>query len=251
MTMDAGTSKYVAVRSSLLRRISDMEVGDRLPSESALCDEFGVSRITLRHAVDGLVQDGRLTREHGRGTFVSAPQPGVHYPERFADLVTGFHRQQTSAGHTVTTRVLGQELVPADDEVARLLELPVGESVIKLVRLRYVNGQLHQHVVTFLPYARFPEALTTDLTEGSLYDYLHDKYGITLARNDLTVRVVEATPEIAMNLFVEPGLRLLSIASTVFTADDTPVAFGIARHTPENSEIDLSLRVADPSLKEA
>jgi len=251
MSIDAGTSKYVAVRSSLLRRISEMQVGDRLPSEPVLCEEFGVSRITLRHAVDGLVQDGRLTREHGRGTFVSAPQPGVHYPERFADVVTGFHRQQTSAGHTVTTRVLRQELVPATADVARLLELSMGDSVVELVRLRYVNGQLHQYVVTHLPYARFPGTLTTDLTEGSLYDYLHDQYGIVLARNDLTVRVVEASPEIAMNLSAEPGLRLLSIASTVFTEDDVPVAFGTARHTPENSEIDLSLRMAGPTPKEA
>lgn len=251
MGTSAGTSKYRAVRETLLERISTMRIGARLPSETELCDEFGVSRITLRHAVDGLVQDGRLSREHGRGTFVSAPKPGVHYPERFADVVTGFHRQQTSAGHTVTTRVLRQELVPASSGVARLLGIPLHEIVVELVRLRYVNGQLHQYVVTYLPYARFPETLTADFTVGSLYDFLHERYGVTLTRNDLTVRVEEASAEIALNLAVENGLRLLSIASTVFDAEDSPVAFGIARHTPENSEIDLSLRMTGVPSKEA
>lgn len=251
MTLDAGTSKYMAVRGSLLDRISAMHVGDKLPSESVLCDEFGVSRITLRHAVDGLVQDGRLSRQHGRGTFVSEPQPGVHYPERFADVVTGFYRQQTSAGHTVTTRVLRQELVPASDAVARCLEIAEGETVVELVRLRYVNGQLHQYVVTYLPSARFPDTITADFTVGSLYDYLHEHHGVRLTRNDLTVRVDEATPDIALNLAVATGLRLLSIASTVYDQDDAPVAFGIARHTPENSEIDLSLRMAGTPPKEA
>lgn len=251
MSIDTTTSKYVAVRARLLEQISQMQIGDRLPPEPALCEEFGVSRITLRHAVDGLVNDGRLSREHGRGTFVTAPQPGVHYPERFADVVTGFHRQQTSAGHTVTTRVLRQELVPASEGVARQLDERVGSSVIELVRLRYVNGQLHQYVVTHLPYDRFPEALTADFTTGSLYDYLHDRYAVTLVRNDLTVRVDAASPEIALNLAVETGLRLLSIASTVFDSESRPVAFGVARHTPENSEIDLSLRMAGVTTEEA
>ena len=251
MASTTGTSKYRAVRDSLLERISSMRVGDRLPSETVLCDEFEVSRITLRHAVDGLVQDGRLIREHGRGTFVSAPRPGVHYPERFADVVTGFHRQQTSAGHTVTTRVLRQELVPAGERVARLLDLPVGDSVVELVRLRYVNGQLHQHVVTYLPYERFPDTVTADFTSGSLYDHLHERYGVTLTRNDLTVRVEEAAPDVALNLDVEVGLRLLSVDSTVFDTDERPVAFGTARHTPLNSEIDLSLRMAGPTPQEA
>nr|WP_241740085.1 MULTISPECIES: GntR family transcriptional regulator [Microbacterium] len=245
--MSPGTSKYRAVRSSLLERISTMAIGEQLPSEPVLCEEFGVSRITLRHAVDGLVQDGRLAREHGRGTFVTQPQDDVHYPERFADVVTGFHRQQTAAGHVVTTRVLRQGLVPVDDETARQLDLAPGEAVIELVRLRYVNGQLHQYVVTCLPSTRFPDCLTADFTTGSLYDFLHERYGVALSRNDLVVRVDEATPEIALNLDVEPGLRLLCIGSTVFDAADAPVAFGVARHAPDNSEITLSLRTAPPA----
>lgn len=243
MKRPAGQSKYQAVRQHLLTRIATMEVGDRLPSEHQLCDEFGVSRITLRHAVDGLVLDGRLTREHGRGTFVSAPPADTRFPERFADEVTGFFRQQTAAGHHVRTRVLRQELGPADAALAAELGIGVGDTTVELVRLRYVNEQLHQHVVTWLPHERFPEVATHDFSSGSLYDFLRERYGVVLARNDLVVRVEEATPDVALNLDVDADLRLLSVASTVFDLDDSPVAYGIARHTPSNSEIDLSLRV--------
>ncbi|MGO2751123.1 MAG: GntR family transcriptional regulator [Pseudoclavibacter sp.] len=242
MEANAGTSKYLAVRKSLLERISTMEIGERLPAEPTLCAEFEVSRITLRHAVDGLVQDGRLTREHGRGTFVSEPQAGVHYPERFADEVTGFHRQQTSAGHTVKTRVLRQGLAPASEAIAKLLGIDFAATVVELVRLRFVNDQLHQYVVTYLPYERFPDAQTADFSEASLYAYLNERYGVTLHRNDLVVTVEEATPEIALNLDIAVGTRLLGISSTVFDADGRAVAQGTAWHTPENSEISLSLR---------
>lgn len=251
MEGQTGRSKYRAVRDDLLQRISNLEVGDKLASEQALCEEFGVSRITLRHAVDGLVQDGWLTREHGRGTFVTEPKAGVHYPERFAEAVTGFYRQQTAAGHEVTTRVLRQELIPADETTARILDITAGERVIELVRLRYVNDQLHQHVVTHLPYEKFPDCATQDFTSGSLYDYLRDAYGVTLARNDMRVSVAEAAPDVALNLAVEPGLRLLSVASTVYDDLDRPVAHGTARHTPVNGEIEFSLRVAGPNLQEA
>lgn len=244
MEMSAGTSKYVAVRALLLERLSAMTVGERLPSEKELCEQFGVSRITLRHAVDGLVQDGRLAREHGRGTFVTEPQPGVHYPERFADEVTGFHRQQTASGNVVTTRVLRQELLPADDEIARRLGVAPGVGVVELVRLRFVNGQLHQHVVTYLPHDRFPAVFSADFSAGSLFDFLHDEYDVMLCRNELTVRVEEASPEIALNLEVPSGLRLLTIDSTVWDADDAVVAFGTARHSPENSEITLTLQTS-------
>lgn len=246
MDANTGTSKYRAVRAKLLERLNAMAVGERLPSEAELCTEFGVSRITLRHAVDGLVQDGRLAREHGRGTFVTEPQAGVHYPEHFTDIVTGFHRQQTSMGRTVATRVLRQELVPATADVAAQLGLDEGAGVIELIRLRFVNGQLHQHVVTYLPYDRFADVYTADLSSGSLFEYLREHYGVVLTRNDLTVRVEEASPEVALNLAVDPGLRLLTIDSTVADADDVPIAFGTARHAPENSEISLNLRSALP-----
>ncbi|MDQ0643873.1 GntR family transcriptional regulator [Microbacterium murale] len=242
MELTAGTTKYRAVRAKLLDRISSLPVGERIPSEAELCDEFEVSRITLRHAVDGLVQDGRLAREHGRGTFVTEPTASERHPERFTDTVLGLHRQQTSEGHLVSTRVLRQELVPAEALVAEKLGIEVGDSVIKLVRLRYVDRQLHQHVVTYLPYERYPDVITADLSEASLFDFLEARYGVFLVRNDLIVRVEEASAEVALNLEVAPGLRLLTIDSTVADEGDVPVAFGTARHSPDTSEITLNLR---------
>lgn len=244
MPTDTGTSKYMVVREALQDRLSALSTGDKLPSEKRLCEQFDVSRITLRHAVDGLVNDGFLVREHGRGTFVAPPRQNDRHPERFTDSIPGFHRQQTEAGNTVTSRVLRQELVSADAELATRLGVKDGTAVIELVRLRYVNGQLHQYVVTFLPYEQFPQTLTTDFSEGSLYDHMEEIFGVVPYRNDLTVRVEEAPPEVALNLEVQPEIRLLSIASTVFDQNEQRVAFGIAWHTPATSEVDFSMRLA-------
>ena len=236
-----GKAKYVEVREHLEQRISKMDVGDQLPTETVLCDEYGVSRITIRRAVDDLLRDGKVVREQGRGTFVTEPKYVQQIRETFSDQVTGFYRQQTELNREVTTIVLQNKVVRIP-EIAQILELPGAEELIELERLRFVNGELHQHVVTYLQGAKFPGALSTDFSKGSLFDYLDAAYGVFLARNDLLVRLERIEGPLARQLQVPDNTHVLAIDSTVFDEDDVPIAFGVATHRPENSEIALSLR---------
>ena len=241
MGTTSGTSKYVAVREHLLSRIQKLEAGAQLPAEPVLCEEYGVSRITLRHAVDGLIADGHLVREHGRGTFVTEPQYRLHYRERFADEVKGFHAQQTEEGASVSTRVLGQRVTRAGEAVAAHLDISSADDVVELTRLRFVNGSLHHLVVTWLPLALFPETAEVDFTDDSLYGHLHRVHGVTLARQDLLVSLATATSVHADELDVPLGSTLLTIASTVFDGDERAVAYGTSHFTPQNSEIAFGL----------
>ncbi|MBK9159741.1 MAG: GntR family transcriptional regulator [Propionibacteriaceae bacterium] len=234
-----GTAKYATVRDHLARRIAEMSPGDQLPTEPTLCQEYGVSRITIRRAVEDLMRTGYLSREQGRGTFVTLPKY-VHARETFAERITGFYRQQTLLGREVTTRVLANHVVHNPD-AATALGLHPADAVIEIARLRYVNGSLHQHVLTYLSAARFPDVLTQDLTQGSLFDYLEKSHQLELARNDLLVRVEHLDENLATALAVPVGDSVLAIESTVFLAEDEPVAFGITRHTPANSEIAFKL----------
>jgi len=241
MATASGTSKYVAVREHLLTRIHNLDVGSRLPAEPILCDEYGVSRITLRHAVDGLIADGHLVREHGRGTFVTEPQYGMRYRERFADEVKGFFAQQTSEGFTVSTRVLEQRVTLAGAVVSAQLGINAADSVVELTRLRLVNNTLHHLVVTYLPHAVFPDTAEVDFTDGSLFGYLAEKHSVTLVRNDLLVSVEAAPDPVAEALGVDLGEKLLKVASTVYDADERAIAYGTSHFTPQNSEISFGL----------
>lgn len=241
MSTTSGTSKYVAVREHLLTRIQEMQPGDQLPAEPVLCDEYGVSRITLRHAVDGLIADGHLVREHGKGTFVVEPQYRLHYRERFADSVTGFYTQQTSEGFTVTTRVLDQAVKMAGEPVATQLSISPADEVVAITRLRFVNGTLHHWVITYLPYKRFPDVATVDFTDGSLYGHLGREHGVELERNDLLVSIGTASASIADLFDVPVGEKLLRVDSTAFDKDEKAVAFGTSYFTPQNSEISFGL----------
>jgi GntR family transcriptional regulator len=241
MATASGTSKYVAVREHLLTRIQDLEAGTRLPAEPTLCEEYGVSRITLRHAVDGLIADGHLVREHGRGTFVTEPQYRLRYRERFADEVKGFFAQQSSEGFVVSTSVLQQRVTLAGGLVASQLGINSADRVVELTRLRFVNGTLHHLVVTYLPCTLFPDTAEVNFTDGSLFGYLAKEHRVTLARNDLLVSVEAAPDLVADALGVPFGEKLLKVTSTVFDGDNRAIAYGTSHFTPQNSEISFGL----------
>lgn len=242
--MAHGTVKYVEVREHLQGRIAKMNAGEQIPTEPVLCQEYGVSRITVRRAVEDLIHEGLLVREQGRGTFVTEPRFTQQAHETFANRVMGFYRQQASLGREVATRMLRNE-VTRDPSAAEALDLNPGDEVILLERLRYVNDRLHQHVITYLPASRYPSVATHDFSRGSLFEFLAQNYGVLLTRNDLLVRLSTADAHLAEALGVREGDRLLTIDSTVFDADETPVAFGVATHTPDYSEIAFSLRNED------
>jgi GntR family transcriptional regulator len=237
----AERAKYVVVRDLLAERVRLLQPGDQLPSEGALCDEYGVSRITLRRAVEELIANGLLVRVQGRGTFVTAPPNPEIFREAFANRVRGFYRQQTAAGNRVETRVLRNSICQ-DATAAAQLSLPAAADLIQLDRVRLVNGVLQQVSTTWLEAARYPRVLVHDFSAGSLYEFLEETYGVRLARNDLVVKVGLATAELAENLRTEEGHPLLAMSSSVYAADDQPIAFGITHFAPENSEILISLR---------
>src|SRR3712207_3656624 len=86
--------KYLSVREHLRRRVASLPELTLLPPEPVLCAEYGVSRITLRRAVDGLVADGHLVREQGRGTYVTRPAIRHEYRESFVHRIAGFNRSE-------------------------------------------------------------------------------------------------------------------------------------------------------------
>lgn len=235
-----GTAKYAAVWAQLAARISTMSVGDRLPPEPELCTQYQISRTTLRRAVEELVDEGLLVREQGRGTFVTRPRYRQRFHESFADQVMGFYRQQVTLGHAVTTRVLGNR-VTLNDAAAQKLRLTAEDELIELIRLRWVNGTLHQHSTTWLSASRFPRVLTQDFSQGSLYEFLEGSYAVKLSRNDLVVSVRRADFEIARTLRLPIREPIMVINSTVYSENEEAIAFGITSITPTNSQISISL----------
>ena len=168
----ATTYKHLQVREYLERLIDEgLKVGDAIPSERFLTQTFGISRMTVRQAIDGLVAEGILRREHGRGTFVAPPG------QEFELRLTTFGEEMRHRGLVPGTRVLTAELVAASPRLAATLGIEPGSSVHHLERLRTADGEPLIVEENWIPAALVgglldDRALLEDGTTVSLYDVL-------------------------------------------------------------------------------
>lgn len=235
--------KYLAVREHLRRRVSGLPEHTLLPPEPVLCEEYGVSRITLRRAVDGLVADGHLVREQGRGTYVTRPGIRHEYRESFVHRIAGFHSVMTEQGAQVGTEVLTQHVVPAPVAVATELGIELAEDVVELVRLRSVDGAPNHVVRSFLPADAYPKAATEDFGHGSLYEFLRREYEADLAHARIVVDVGTAASEEADLLQVIAGSPLLVVRTTVRDSTDHPLVHSFSRLRPDVSQVEFEVSV--------
>ncbi len=175
---------YHQLERALAERIAAGTYGDGLPGELELVTEFGVSRGTVRQALDRLSRRGLIVRQRGRGSFV-APIP-LEYPVgRFYH----FAHEMSERGIAESSRVLGRAVVRAPRRIARRLEIGPETRCVRLVRLRLAGDRPLLLETSHIPEPLAPALSDVDLTRGSLYDVL-EAGGVRLDRVIEDVRAV-------------------------------------------------------------
>ena len=236
--------KYLSVREHLRRRVTALPEQTLLPPEPVLCAEYGVSRITLRRAVDGLVADGHLVREQGRGTYVTRPAIRHEYRESFVHRIAGFSSVMSEHG--------GAGGHQGADPARRARPRPRWPSswrwtaradVVELERLRSVDGEPNHVAHSFLPAALTRAPFEQDFSQGSLYDYLRNEYGADLAHARIVVDVGTAAPDEAELLRVVAGSPLLVVRTTVRDTAGSPLVHSYSRLRPDVSQVEFEVSV--------
>jgi GntR family transcriptional regulator len=211
--------------------------GTRIPSEPELCRAFDVSRTVVRQALGALEQERLLKRRKGLGTFVAEAK----LRGRLVQTLTGFHDDMTAQGRAPRTQVLEQRLVPADPTVAEALGLDEGELVVRLERLRSVDGEPIVLVTAFVPAALAPGLEAVDLTDASLYETLGSRFGLHIEYGRRLFEAQSASEEEAERLGIEPGDPLLYLRSTTFLADGRAVEYHQALHRGDRTLLEVDL----------
>lgn len=213
---------YQQLAARLRRQIADgvYRPGDRLPSEAELCAQFGVSRITVRAALDQLVDAGLLWRQRGKGTFVTAP-----LVEHELIRLTDFVEDMAAAGLRPASRIthFGEEYAPPD--VAAQLDVGRRTPVVRLDRLRLADDTPIAFDVTYLPlrYGRLLDKHT--LETETIYHVLETQYKIPIVSGTFVIESGRATPELAAQLEVERNMPLLIIQRVSYSERRDPIYF--------------------------
>ena len=200
--------KYRQLQRVLAELIgTDLNPGERVPSERELMVRFAVSRATVRQAIDALEREGILERRHGSGTFVAE-----HRVTSRLHLAS-FSDDMARRGLVPTTQLLSAQRVAADDEVAAALTLAPGAPVARLERLRCADGRPMAYEMGDYPLVRLPGLLEEDLT-GSVYDLLRRRYHRAPEGGEQLVWAEAASVALARVLEVEVGAPLLVFRRT-------------------------------------
>ena len=224
------TPLYFQLAQAIERAITAgaLPSGSRLENEILLAQRYGLSRPTVRRAVQELVDKGLLVRKRGVGTQVI--QPHVH---RSVEL-TSLHDDLVRGGGQPSTEVLSLERVAAPEEVAEELKLSPGSEVVVLRRLRRTQGEPLALMTNFLP-GRF-EPTFEELTDRGLYQYLRGQgVHLRVAHQRIGARLARA--EEARLLDEPPRSALLTMQRTAFDDKGAPVEHG--RHVYRATRYDF------------
>ncbi|SDG63984.1 GntR family transcriptional regulator [Sinosporangium album] len=210
---DSPVPKYFQLREILLDLIEsdELPIGAAIPSERELCHRYGLSRMTVRQAVDHLVSEGRLQRVPGKGTFVARPKIEL------ALQLTSTSDDMRARGMVPGSRDLDRRIVRASAHLARELGIPPGDEVHFIERLRTADGEPLCIERAHIPVALAPDLAEQDLTNRSLYALLETRYGLVLDGGELTIDGGIADPSDADLLKLPRGGAVLLLQRRSFS----------------------------------
>ena len=237
--------RYLQIVQQLRDRIQNGEYppNTRIPTENELSVSMGVSRPTVRQALNLLEQEGRLTRVKGSGTYVTEPKI-QHESTRF---VIGYQEESRERHNHLHTSVLALQKEKPGKLAAKALGLAEGERVTRMVRLRWLEGMYNGcpivYTTVYVPVRLFPEMEEQNFTDASFYEML-DSRGMTVMRTSQRLDVRMPPAEVAAELKLSPFEPTVYIVSTGYGQNGTAVEYSESYYPASRSSFNIEINRA-------
>lgn len=208
------TPIYEQIYQNLRDKIQNEEIGsgESFPSERELAEKFGVSRMTVRQALNTLKNEGLIYHERGIGAFVSKRKLDIHTRN-----LVGFTEEMIERGLRPSSKLLQAKIEKADEETAANLGIEINDKVFHLQRLRLADDSPMAFEDAFLPALRYPNLEKIDLEKVSLYEVLEQKYGTRMSHAEEFLEAMVVTKKIGEALSIKKGAPVLMVHRVVFS----------------------------------
>lgn len=229
---------YYQLKCGLMKAIEtgEWQPDQQLPNELQLAEQYGISKITVRQALQGLADIGYIRREHGRGTFVCKLKLDQGPRE-----LTSFSEEIRRHRLTPTSKVIESKVQKAEGRVAEALGC---NQVFLLKRLRLADGESMGVQTAHLPLALVTGLAEVKLDNVSLYQILQRRYGLHPARARETYFAVKAKPSIARLLGIASGSPVFEVERVTYLANGKPFEFVQSYMRGDRYNVILELRAS-------
>ena len=238
MNYRPGIPRYLQIAEAI--RLDLRDEGERISSEHALCARFKVSRPTIRQALDVLVQEGRLYRHAGRGTFAT-PSAGGDRKLR----VIGSVGDMIALGDETWFKLVSRDVVLLPANIAQALHLPPRSSAYCIVGVRNAETGPFQHVTAYMPLTIGTALSEEDLSKTSLIGAIERLLGVPITLMEQVVDAVLAPRQVAELLQIRARSPLLFFERTYFAASGEPVEHAVSWQTGRRYPYRIVLSRAD------
>lgn len=225
----------------MLDRLDQMTAGEQLAPERDLARELGVSRMTLRRAIDELVTRGAVRRRRGSGVFALGPKLAP------ALMASSFTEDMRARGLRPGARTLAFEVFPAGARIGRHLHIGETEEIVQATRLRLADGEPIALEELSVPRRVAPDLKEIDLEDRSFYDLIKARYGVVASRSIQTIEPVVLDAQEAADLEAPVHSPALLFERTSWSADEVPIEFVRSVYRGDRYKIRAELTVPTPA----
>ncbi|WP_243299546.1 GntR family transcriptional regulator [Bacillus litorisediminis] len=217
-----GNALHSRVKEDILQKIKNGEYlpHTQLPTEAEFCKKYGVSRTTIRTALQQLTLEGYVYRTQGKGTFVADRK----VKQTLTSTVNHFSQQLETQGKNPSIRVLNLEVIQADVFLAKFFGIKQGDPVNKLERIRFADHQPLQYEIAYLPWHKAP-GLNAKECEKSLYQLLNRHFGLKIKKTIEHLELFIADQDISEKLQIKMGAPCFALETYAYLPDETPIEY--------------------------
>jgi len=237
---------YQQLRSILASwiRLSKLRPHEKIPSERQLCERFSVSRMTVRQALGKLKEEGFIYTRQGKGMYVAEPPSGFE----LAFVLTGYNEETIPMRGVLSSTIIGARLIHATAELAEALDLPPGEELVKIERLRLLRGVPVGIQTIHVPHRLCPGYLDHDLSHNASLEIIRDDYHLPLENITQVVKAGLSGPREMEYLKLSHPVPMLILERKSFLSSGEVVQFSKGAYLADCCRLLLTLDLSRWSL---
>lgn len=241
ISIDNHLPMYCQLKQIIIDNIQSGEIkdNDKLPTESELCAKFGISRSTVRQALNELEEENYIYKIHGKGSFALSG-----YIKQPAGKLRSFSDEITDLGHKPGAQLMDKKMGKADSETARNLNIQEGDPVFQVIRLRFIDDEIFSLNFSSFSLGIFPDLTSVDFNAASMMEEIQSKLHCEAVHATLTLEATATMPEIAEVIERKVGSPLLLMKRTTYIKRnqvESPLEFVQVYFVPDKYKYEVQL----------